>query len=57
MIHMGHQASFSSKDKNKRIKVSSAAILYGSLSVNVNERNYFRCVSCLEFLRYEIFGA
>ena len=54
---MGHQASFSSKDKNKKIKVSSAAILYGSLSVNVNERNYFRCVSCLEFLRYEIFGA
>ena len=30
---MKHQALFSSKDKSKKIKVSSAAILQGSLSV------------------------
>ena len=30
---MKHQALFSSKDKNKNIKVSSAAILLGALRV------------------------
>ena len=30
-IHMKHQALFSSKDKSKIIKVSSAAILLGAL--------------------------
>ena len=32
---MEHQAFFSSKDKSKKIKVSSAAILLGSLRVKV----------------------
>ena len=32
-IHIKHQALFSSKDKRKKIKVSSAAILLGSLRV------------------------
>ena len=30
---MKHQASFSSKDKSKKIKVSSAAIVLGALRV------------------------
>ena len=30
---MKHQALFSSKDKSKKIKVSSAAILFGALRV------------------------
>ena len=34
---MKHQALFSSKDKSKNIKVSSAAILLGTLRVNVEE--------------------
>ena len=33
-IHIKHQALFSSKDKSKIIKVSSAAILLGVLRVN-----------------------
>ena len=32
---MKHQALFSSKDKNKNIKVSSAAILLGALRINI----------------------
>ena len=37
---MKHQALFSSKDKSKKIKVSSAAILLGALRVTV-EKNAF----------------
>ena len=33
-IHIKHQISFSSKDKSKNIKVSSAAFLFGALRVN-----------------------
>ena len=32
-IHMKNQALFSSKDKSKTIKMSSAAILFGALRV------------------------
>ena len=35
-IHMKRQTLFSLKDKNKKIKASSAAILLGSLRANVN---------------------
>ena len=34
---MKHQALFSSKDKSKKIKVSSAAILLGALRVKVGK--------------------
>ena len=37
---MKNQALFSSKDKSKKIKVSSAAILLGSLRVKVNWYTY-----------------
>ena len=33
---MKHQALFSSKDKSKKIKMSSAAILHGAISVTEN---------------------
>ena len=33
--HMKHQALFSSKDKSKKIKVSSAAIFVGHLRVKI----------------------
>ena len=33
-IHMKHQALFSSKDNSEKIKVSSAAVLLGSLRVD-----------------------
>ena len=32
---MKHQALFSSKDKSTKIKVSSAAILFGAIRVNI----------------------
>ena len=32
---MKHQALFSSKDKSKKIKVSSAAILFGAIRVKI----------------------
>ena len=38
-IHVKNQAVFSSKDKRKKIKVSSAAILLGSLRVNYVQHN------------------
>ena len=34
---MKYQAIFSSKDKSKKIKVSSAAILLGALRVYINK--------------------
>ena len=37
-IHTKHQALFYSKDKSKKIKVSSAAILLGALGVNIVQR-------------------
>ena len=37
---MEHQALFSSKDKTKKIKVSSAAILLGALRVNPKMLKY-----------------
>ena len=47
---MKHQALFSSKDKSiKKKKVSSAAILFGSIRVKVI---YFQHVQCFFYLSY-----
>ena len=36
-IHIKHQALFSSKDKSKKINVSSPAVLFGPLRVKINK--------------------
>ena len=43
---MKHQALFSSKDKSRKIKVSSAAILLGALRVKIaNFKELFSTIS------------
>ena len=39
-IHMKHEALLSSKDKSKKIKVSSAAILLASLRVRIKSLSF-----------------
>ena len=44
-IHMKYQALFSSKDKSRKIKESSAAILLGTLWVNTAAENNLKKTS------------
>ena len=46
---MKHQALFSSKNKSKKIKVLSAAILLGSLRVKIYDEVLIRPVSLRAF--------